>query len=98
MKRRLVAGGVLAILVSLIPASVWAAGDKASELVMVADTRTLHGIGLYLATVYNQNLWLFAVWSVVITTALGAGLGVIMDLLMSRVGIDLTKGAGHAEH
>jgi hypothetical protein len=98
MKRRLVAGGVLAILVSLIPAWAWAGGDKASDLVMVADTRALHGAALYLATVYNQNRWLFAVWSVVITTALGGGLGVLMDLIMSRVGIDLTKGAGHVEH
>jgi hypothetical protein len=98
MKRRLVAGGVLASVVGLVPAWAWAAGDKATELVIVADTRALHGFSLYLATVYNQDLWLFAVWSVVITTALGGGLGVFMDLIMSRVGIDLTKGAGHAEH
>ena len=97
MKRRLVAGGVLAAVVGLMPAWAWAA-EKATELVVVADSRGLEGFGLYLATVYNQNLWLFAVWSVVLTTALGGGLGVLMDLIMSRVGIDLTKGAGHAEH
>ncbi len=97
MKGKWIGGGAVAAIFNLMPAWAWA-GEKATDLVVVSDTRALEGFGLYLGTVYNQNLWLFAVWSVVLTTVLGAGLGVIMDLIMSRVGIDLTKGAGHVEH
>lgn len=97
MGRRLIIGGVQTAIIVLMPACAWAA-EKATDLVVVSDTRALSGFSLYLGTVYNQNLWLFAVWSVVLTTALGVGLGILMDLIMSSVGLDLTKGGGHVEH
>jgi len=98
MKKMLTAGGLITALLSLLPAWAWAAGGKATDLVVVADTRALHGLNLYLATLYNQNMWLFATWAVVLTTVLGVLLGVIMDLIMSRIGLDLGKSAGHVEH
>jgi len=98
MKRRLAAGGVLALLITLVPAWAWASGEAATDLVVVADTRSLHGFNLYLATVYNQNKWLFAIWAVLITTGLGVCLGLLMDVIMSRIGLDLGKSAGHIEH
>lgn len=98
MKRKCTMSALAATLLSLLPASAWAAGGKATDLVVVADTRGLEGISLYLATLYNQNMWLFATWAVVLTTVLGIGLGLIMDFIMNRIGLDLGKGAGHVEH
>ena len=98
MKMILAARGVLAALLCLVPAIARAGGGKATDLVVVADTRALSSLNHYLATLYNQDMWLFAVWAVVLTTLLGVILGVLMDIIMSRVGLDLGKSAGHAEH
>ncbi len=98
MVKKLVAGGFVATLLSLLPAMAWAAGGGATELVVVADTRALHGFNLYLAELYNQNMWLFATWAVVLTSCLGVCLGLLMDLLMSHIGLDLGKGHSHVEH
>lgn len=74
----------------VLPAVAMAAGGTASELVVVADTRRIAGgIMKYFANLYNTNILLFAVWAVVLTAAYGCFLGVIMDLIMSRTGLDL---------
>ena len=91
------AGGIFGALMALWPRLAMAAGGKATDLVVVADTRALSGFNWYLAGLYNESPWLFAVWAVVLTTLLGVGLGLLMDLIMSRVGLDLGK-AGHVEH
>ena len=99
MVRKLTAAGLTAALLSLLPVWAWAAGGGgASELVVVADTRGLGGFNFYLATLYNQNMWLFATWAVVLTSLLGVCLGLLMDLIMSHIGLDLGKGASHVEH
>lgn len=74
----------------LIPEPVWA-GKKAKLLVHVADTRALSGVFLYFANMYNENLVMFGIWTVVVVTALGSGLGFFMDFWMSRTGLDLTS-------
>jgi len=82
----------VASLVSLsLPALALAAGGGgASDLVCVADTRVLHsGILRYFADLYNFNTMLFAIWATALTAAYGCFLGVLMDLIMSRTGIDL---------
>lgn len=89
MRRRICAMGGLAAVLSMLPSWVWAAGEKAGDLVVVADTRTLSGWNLYFATLYNEDMWLFATWAVILTTAMGMGLGLIMDFIMKRTGIDL---------
>jgi hypothetical protein len=91
MWKRMLTWGGLGALLSLIPTLALAAGDKAEALIVVADTRVLTGIHLYFADLYNENMWLFAVWSVVLTTFLGVVLGAIMDIVMKATGIDLTK-------
>lgn len=91
MLKRMFTWGFLGALLSLIPTLAMAAGDKAEALIVVADTRVLTGIHLYFADLYNENMWLFAVWSVVLTTFLGVVLGAIMDVVMKMTGIDLTK-------
>ncbi len=73
----------------LLPSLAIAGGDKASELVVVADTRRVTGIMKYFSDLYNTNIWLFAVWAVVLTAAMGCILGFLMDFIMERTGLDL---------
>jgi hypothetical protein len=82
--------GLATSFMALMPASVWADGEAATHLVVVADTRRIPwGVMRYFADLYNANPLLFAVWAVVLTAAFGAILGFIMDLIMSRTGLDL---------
>ena len=74
----------------LVPALLWASGEAAGNLVVVADTRRVtSGILRYIADLYNTNPWLFACWAVVLTALYGFILGFLMDLIMSRTGLDL---------
>ena len=91
MRRRWLSVGGLTAVLSMLPGLALAAGGKAADLVVVADTRMLSGWNLYFATLYNEDMWLFATWAVVLTTAMGMGLGLIMDFIMKRTGIDLTS-------
>ncbi len=76
-----------------------AGGEKATDLVVVADTRVLGGFNRYLADLYNHDLWLFAIHAVVLTTILGGTLGLLMDAIMKRIGIDLGhKKTAQREH
>ncbi|MEJ5366579.1 MAG: DVU0150 family protein [Desulfosoma sp.] len=77
-------------LVTAVPSLVWAGGEKASQLVVVADTRVINNAFVkYIADLYNTNTLLFAVWAVVLTALYGAFLGFFMDFLMARTGLDL---------
>jgi len=72
--------------------SAWAGGEGVSEIVVVADTRILSNpVMRYIADTYNTNLWLFAVWSVVLTALFGALLGLLMDWFMNKTGLDLNS-------
>jgi hypothetical protein len=74
----------------LAPAAVWAGGEAATMLVVVADTRRVHsGILRYFADTYNSDPWIFALWAALLTAVYGAFLGFLMDLIMSRTGLDL---------
>lgn len=93
MKKRAVAMGMALGLIGLfVMAGVAFAGGGggASELVVVADTRMIHNsLMRYIADLYNTNVWLFAVWAVVLTAAYGSFLGFLMDFIMERTGLDL---------
>lgn len=92
MKRGIAASLVFfTILIILGPGLAWAAGGgEVSEIVVVADTRVVkNGVLKYFADTYNSNLVVFAIWCVVLTAVYGAILGVVMDLIMSRTGLDL---------
>jgi hypothetical protein len=83
-------GALLAGILTLIPQLARAAGPKAAELVVVADTRVIdNDILLYFADLYNTNILFFAVWAVALTAAYGVFLGVLMDVIMARTGLDL---------
>lgn len=72
-----------------LPATLWAGGDKATNIVVVADTRRVSGIMKYFSNLYNTDILMFAIWAVVLTAALGCILGFLMDFLMERTGLDL---------
>jgi len=91
MKARLhrLGAGILAALLLMLPQWVLAGGDKATNIVVVADTRRVTGVMHYFADMYNTNILMFAVWTVVLTVVMGCSLGFLMDFFMSRTGLDL---------
>lgn len=80
---------ILPTAILCLPATVWAAGGKASNIVVVADTRRVSGVMKYFSNLYNTDILMFAIWAVVLTAALGCLLGFLMDFLMERTGLDL---------
>ena len=73
----------------LLPSYALASGEKAANIVVVADTRRVSGFLKYLSNLYNTDIWMFAVWTVVLTVVLGCTLGFLMDFIMERTGLDL---------
>jgi ABC-type Fe3+ transport system permease subunit len=73
----------------LLPFDALAAGEKATNIVVVADTRRVAGFLKYLSNLYNTDVWMFAIWAVVLTVVLGCTLGFLMDFIMERTGLDL---------
>lgn len=83
--------GLMGFVFTFVPSLVWAAGgEKASMLVVVADTRRISNPILhYFANLYNTDIVVFALWAVVLTAVYGCILGLLMDFIMARTGIDL---------
>jgi len=78
------------ILLLVTAGCAWAGNNNANELVVVVDTRVIDSAMLkYLADLYNTNIMLFAVWTVVLTALVGSALGLLMDTIMARSGLDL---------
>jgi hypothetical protein len=75
--------------VLLLPSWALAAGEKATNIVVVADTRRVTGFLKYLSNLYNTDVWMFATWAVVLTVVVGGTLGFLMDFIMERTGLDL---------
>lgn len=93
--RRILTGA--ALMVGLFPAWAWAAGEKAAPLVIVADTRKLSGWAAYWANLYNESHFYFTLATVIIIPVVGLIFGVLADLIMGHIGIDL-KSRELAEH
>jgi hypothetical protein len=85
---KIVGLGVLAIL--LLPEIVAAAGPKAAPLVIVADTRKFTGWEAWWTNLYNESHIYFALLTIVIIPLVGLMFGLIADVVMKRIGIDLT--------
>lgn len=81
----------------LLPELVLAAGPKAAPLVVVADTRKFTGWEAWWTNLYNESHLYFALLTVVLIPIIGLIFGVLADLVMSRIGIDL-KSRDLAEH
>ncbi|MDP3284188.1 MAG: hypothetical protein Q8M56_07150 [Desulfobacterales bacterium] len=89
--------GVIAMALMVIPDVVMAAGEKASLLVIVADTRKLSGWEAWFANLYNESHLYFTIVTVVAIPVIGVTLGFLADLVMSNIGIDL-KSRELSEH
>jgi uncharacterized membrane protein YdfJ with MMPL/SSD domain len=76
----------------LLPAHV-AAAEKATSMVIVADSRHLTGLTAWWVNIYNESHFYFALLTVVTVPLVGAILGTLADLAMRRIGIDLKSRA-----
>ena len=80
----------LVIMVSLLlPEIVLAAGPKAAPLVVVADTRKFTGWEAWWTNLYNESHLYFALLTVVLIPIIGLIFGLLADLVMRTIGIDL---------
>jgi hypothetical protein len=92
---KIVGFGTMAFL--MWPQIVLAAGEKAAPLVIVADTRRFTGWEAWWTNLYNESHLYFALVTVAIIPLVGVILGLLADVVMSRIGIDL-KSRDLAEH
>ena len=89
--------GMALFLGVMLPELALAAAEKAAPLVLVADTRKLTGLMRWWADLYNESHVWFTVLTVVLIPLIGLAFGVIADIVMSHIGIDL-KSRDLAEH
>jgi hypothetical protein len=89
--------GMALFLGVMLPELALAAAEKAAPLVLVADTRKLTGLMRWWADLYNESHLWFTVLTVVLIPLIGLAFGVIADIVMSHIGIDL-KSRDLAEH
>jgi len=92
---KIVGLGVLAVL--LLPEIVAAAGPKAAPLVIVADTRKFTGWEAWWTNLYNESHLYFALLTIAIIPLVGLMFGLIADVVMNWIGLDL-KHRDLAEH
>jgi len=93
--KRIIGFGLTAIL--LTPGLALAAGEKVANLVMVADTRRLTGWEAWWANLYNESHLYFTIITVITIPIVGLIFGVLADIVMGHIGIDL-KSRELAEH
>lgn len=88
--------GILAFL--LAPHIALAAGGgEVAPIVIVADTRHITGMMAWWANLYNESHLYFALLTVAIIPIIGVIFGLIADVVMKKIGIDL-KSRELAEH
>lgn len=85
------------MVILLAPSLALAAGEKVANLVVVADTRRLTGWEAWWANLYNESHFYFTLVTVVSIPLIGLLFGVLADLIMGHIGIDL-KSRELAEH
>lgn len=81
----------------LAPSMALAAGGGGAPIVIVADTRQLSGIMLWWAQLYNESHLYFTILTVIIIPLTGCIFGLLADVVMNHIGIDL-KHRELAEH
>ncbi len=79
----------LMAMIVLCPGFAFAAGGGGAPIVLVADTRKLDGIMAWWANLYNESHFQFMVLTVILIPVTGVVFGVIADIIMSHIGIDL---------
>jgi hypothetical protein len=93
--KKIIGFGLMVVL--LMPGWALAAGPKAAPLVVVADTRKVTGWEAWWTNLYNESHLYFALLTVAIIPIVGLIFGVLADLIMGRIGLDL-KSRELAEH
>ena len=80
-----------ALFVALVtlPKLAQAAAKAAANVVIVADTRRLDGIMLWWAQMYNESHAYFTLLTIAIIPLIGVAFGLLADLVMNHIGIDL---------
>jgi len=90
--------GLVGLAALALPGLALAAGGGAvAPLVIVADTRKLSGLQLFWSSLYNESHLYFMLLTVVLIPIIGLVFGVLADLIMGHIGIDL-KSRDLAEH
>lgn len=87
---------LLAVLIAL-PVPAFAAGGGGAPVVIVADTRKLDGVLAWWANLYNESHMQFTVLTIILIPVIGVIFGVLADVVMNHIGIDL-KSRDLAEH
>lgn len=89
---------LLGMIMVLFPAMSQAAGGgKVANVVIVADPRKVHGLLAWWADLYNESHLYFTLVTVVIIPLIGVIFGLLADVIMTAIGIDL-KSRELAEH
>lgn len=76
---------------SLSAQAALAAGGGGQPIVIVADSRKLSGIMAWWANLYNESHAYFTLLTVIIIPVVGVIFGLLADLVMHFVGIDLSS-------
>ena len=88
---------LLTTLMLLPSVALAAGGGGAAPLVIVADTRKLDGLMAWWGNLYNESHLYFMILTIVIIPVTGVIFGVLADIIMGWIGIDL-KSRELAEH
>jgi hypothetical protein len=89
--------GVLVMVTAVLPVMAMAAGGKAAPIVIVADTRKFTGWEAWFTNLYNESHVYFTLLTVASIPIISVILGLLADVVMARIGIDL-KSRELAEH
>ncbi|KUG29988.1 hypothetical protein ASZ90_000129 [hydrocarbon metagenome] len=81
----------------LMPMAAFAAGGGGAGIVIVADTRKLSGVMAWWSNLYNESHLYFTLLTIIIIPITGVIFGVLADIVMHFIGIDL-KSRELAEH
>ena len=92
---KLIGLGALAFL--LMPGIASASGGPVAPMVIVADSRQLDGLMAWWANLYNESHVYFMIMSVILIPVIGVLFGLMADLVMGHMGLDL-KSRDLAEH
>ena len=87
----------LMLMLIALPGTALAAGGGGAPVVIVADTRKLDGVLAWWANLYNESHLQFTVLTLILIPLVGVIFGVIADIIMNHIGIDL-KSRDLAEH
>lgn len=80
--------GVYAMMLCFMP-TVAMAKKALRNVVIVADTRKLDGLTLWWAQMYNDSHLYFMILTIIIIPITGCIFGVLADVVMNHIGIDL---------